>query len=537
MHPNELQTAATALLAALTQSEANLTPAQIDALRAALAAVTPAPPPTSAETITRDKIDVQPGGHYQPSWTVGKVENITNPLPPDPAKERATDAEAAYLRRLRRESNALPLAQDNRSAGDRDKEAKTPELVNVYVDLQVTAGPALEQILHRMSVPVANRKEQRKQLVHWVKKVPGERNLTQKEGDDGTILDAIRYWAANADEDKYPNPPLFAYGKHTGDLRAALGPQSALEALTAHRRLVLLGDPGGGKSTFVNHLAFLCAGARLGEETGWQAALDNLFSAPLLPLRVIVRRWSSRLKPGDAAGPELVYAALVEETGLERDALMQRLNQPDTLVLLDGLDEAPGADPNDPTAHSSVALDRRRTIVESVEAFCGVRPACRVLVTCRVRPYEQKIYQLSDTPAFTLAPLDDPRIERFLRNWYGEMARTGVSGPEKAEADRAQLQAALARRPDLREMAEIPLLATMLARVNARSGLPDNRADLYHECVEQLLWEWEAAKSREGGERAGLVDLLQADGVGLKRGDVERVLWEMTFVAHAQSGA
>jgi len=528
MNPNELA----ALVAALTQPAADLTPeqrAQIDALRAALAAATPAPPPASGETITRDKIEVQPGGHYQPDWKVDKVE--INPPPPDPAEKRAGDAESEYLRRLRVQTNALPLAQDNRSVGDQDKDAKTPELSNVYVDLQVSAGPALEQILHRMSVPVARRKEQRTQLAAWLKKVPGERKPAAKEGGDEAILDAIRYWAANADREKYPDPPLFAYGKHTGDLRAALGPQSALEALAANHRLVLLGDPGGGKSTFVNHLAYLCAGARLGEESGWLAAQDNLFPAPLLPLRVIVRRWSSSLTAKDKPGPELVYAGLMEATGLERDALLQRLNQADTLILLDGLDEAPGADPNNPAN-----LDRRRLIVASVDAFCSARPACRVLVTCRVKPYQQPAYRLAQMPALALAPLDDERIERFLLRWYGEMARTG-SNPAKAEADRAQLQAALARRPDLRQMAAIPLLATMLARVNARSGLPDNRADLYHECVEQLLWEWEDAKSREGGERSGLVDLLQADGAGLKRGDLERVLWELTFAAHAQSGA
>ena len=462
---------------------------------------------------------------------VGQIGDVIHQAPPGLATQRAADAESAYLRRLRRESNALPLAQDNRSVNDRDKEARTPELVNVYVDLQVTAGPELEQIFQRLSVPIRRRAKLRKQLALWVEQTPREGSPTRKEGGDGAILDAIRGWAAQSDKDDR-KPPLFAYAKDTGQIRAALGPQSALEALAANNRLVLLGDPGGGKSTFVNHLAYICAGARLGEEANWQPALQNLFPAPLLPLRVIVRRWSSRLKVGDKAGPELVYAALIDETKLEQDALLHRLNQPDTLVLLDGLDEAPAADPNDPTA-----LDRRRLIVESVDAFCAERPTCRVLVTCRVKPYEQPAYRLADTPAFTLAPLDDPRIERFLRLWYGEMARTGTSNSEKAEADRVQLQSALGRRPDLREMAAIPLLATMLARVNARSGLPDNRADLYHECVEQLLWEWEAAKSRDGGERAGLVDLLQADGVGLKRGDLERVLWEMTFAAHAQSGA
>jgi len=508
MNPTEWQTAAAALLAALNQSATALTPeqrAQIEALQTALAASTPLPPTAEADVITRDKIEVHDGGHYQPNWKVDKVE-INSP-PPDPTKERATDAESAYLRRLRRESNALPLAQDSRAAGDRDKGSRTPELVRVYVDLRVAWWPTLEQVFQRLSIPNERRSDLRSKLLIWAENIGKETVPFASIAPEGVIIERLAHWSSNRAEYAAPDDELFAHVKDTRKVDSMLEPLSALEALTANRRLVLLGDPGGGKSTFVNHLAFLCAGARLGEEAGWQASLDNLFPTPLLPLRVIVRRWSSRLKASDAAGPKLLYAALMEETGLEWDGLMERLNQPDTLVLLDGLDEAPGADPNDATA-----LDRRRTIVESVEAFCGVRPACRVLVTCRVKPYEQKVYQLSDTPAFTLAPLDDPRIERFLGNWYGEMARTGVSSPEKAEADRAQLQAALARRPDLREMAEIPLLATMLARVNARSGLPDNRADLYHECVEQLLWEWEAAKSREGGDRAGLVDLLNAEG-------------------------
>ena len=502
--------------------------AEIDALLAAFAAAIPAPPRSQGDAITRDKIEVHAGGHYQPDWKVDKVE--INPPPPDPAEIRAADAESAYLRRLRQQCNALPLAQDSRSAGDRDNQAKTPELVNVYVDLQVNTDPTLEQVFQRLSVPTEQRNELRQRLEQWVGQSPGEKNQIQPKIEDMEALRVIRTWAYNSERDD-SSLPLYDYAEDTGDLRAALGPLSALEALAANRRLVLLGDPGGGKSTFVNHLAYLCAGARLGEEADWQAVQDNLFPAPLLPLRVIVRRWSSSLTAQDEAGPELVYAGLMEATGLERDALLKRLVQPDTLVLLDGLDEAPGADPNDPAS-----LDRRRLIVESVDAFCVARPTCRVIVTCRVKPYAQPAYRLRDVPSFTLVALDDARIENFLRRWYGEMARTG-SNPAKAEADRAQLQSALGRRPDLRQMAAIPLLATMLARVNARSGLPDNRVDLYYECVEQLLWEWEAAKSREGGERSGLVDLLQAEGVGLQRGDLERVLWELTFTAHAQSGA
>jgi hypothetical protein len=186
--------------------------AEIDALLAAFAIAAEAPSTKSNAPITRDKIDIHAGATYQPGWQVEKVENITNPLPPNPAEVRAADAESTYLRRLRRESNALPLAQDNRSVNDQDKDAKTPELVNVYVDLQVTAWPDLEQIFQRLSIPDEQRSEMHDQLVLWATQAQQERNPIQNNGGDKNILDTIYHWAAKSDRNAKESP-IFAYPK------------------------------------------------------------------------------------------------------------------------------------------------------------------------------------------------------------------------------------------------------------------------------------------------------------------------------------
>ena len=72
--------------------------------------------------------------------------------------------------------------------------------------------------------------------------------------------------------------------------RAEDRPLSALEAATQHPRLVLLGDPGGGKSTFVRQLAAWQAAACLGTRqppAGWEACL--------LPLLTVLRDLAPRL--------------------------------------------------------------------------------------------------------------------------------------------------------------------------------------------------------------------------------------------------
>ena len=52
-------------------------------------------------------------------------------------------------------------------------------------------------------------------------------------------------------------------------------PLPALEAVSANRSMVLLGDPGGGKSTFVNHLAHCLAHHALEPEKAWLLRLPS----------------------------------------------------------------------------------------------------------------------------------------------------------------------------------------------------------------------------------------------------------------------
>ena len=228
---------------------------------------------------------------------------------------------------------------------------------------------------------------------------------------------------------------------------------------------------------------------------------------------------------------ELLYQALPDLPGdVPHERWLERFESENTLVLFDGLDEVP--------AGSDDEIDRREIIVAAVETFRAAHPKCRVLVTCRVKPYREGSSRLSGCPVYLLAPLDDDRVRLFCERWYDELARVGRLLDSEANDRRERLLAALQVRPVLREMSGTPLLLTMLGRVNARSRLPEGRAELYGECVEQLLWEWE--RQKRGGVDS-LVSLLEQPGVekpgaALTRADFERVLWELTWNAHGKSG-
>lgn len=221
-------------------------------------------------------------------------------------------------------------------------------------------------------------------------------------------------------------------------------------------RVVILGDPGSGKSTLCKHLAVSTARRPEG----------------LVPLLVTVRGWLADGVRGSLLAHVATLTGEQSAVTLDEASLAELCENGRALLLVDGVDEA--------------GRDERERLRSQLHDFAQKYPRVPIVVTSRVLGYNE-VRLDRGFEHLTLAAFDHDDIRRFVERWYATAERS----PEKARDRANDLLYALHTTPAIEQLARTPLLITLIAALHFNRGaLPGRRARLYHRCIELLVDTW-----------------------------------------------
>jgi hypothetical protein len=263
------------------------------------------------------------------------------------------------------------------------------------------------------------------------------------------------------------------------------------------RGVLLLGDPGAGKTTGARQLCW-----RVLKEADLPKALG--LPAGTLPVFLRLRNLSSHhLGKGLQAfiTDSVAASALPPDLANPGPDLLARRG---VLWVFDGLDEV-------------VNENARVHVCGWIKQALADRPDDFFLVTSRYQG------QVDLGPAFCqfhVKPLNPEQVTEFVEHWYRAVCRR-IHGPGDATEERAAgfirslmelLQQPEYRIGRLRELPANPLMLTILCVVHHQDrNLPRRRADLYAKCVRVLVEHWR--KEMRDLQQVSGFDAEAAEGV------------------------
>ena len=403
-----------------------------------------------------------------------------------------------YLKRLAERIGILNLAQIN------PENARGVELERVYVDSPTGLSISVEvQNWQVLDWWISEDTKQDDKKLDEPRRKPAELGYETApfEALIGSIDSAIaQYRQENPDkkpDEEYSWRNSWNNGIKKNRINIHLNHLAA-----AQDRLLILGAPGSGKSTFVKYLALCLAGTGIDDWTRDVniTTLECWSHGALTPIYVELRRFvASKHFPADVKTPAtadhlwayICADVLGDDLSAYADDLRYDLEHGHAVLILDGLDEVPYPE--------GKLKDRQNQLISLASSLNTRYATSRVIVASR--PYAYEGWTLPGFEAVEITEfIDEHRIE-LANRLYQVAGLDEESAHEKAQALNRQLGQI---DPELKDR---PLFVTLMATIylkGEQEGLPTRRGALYRESILLLLDRWTASKAG----MSSLVELL-----------------------------
>jgi GTPase SAR1 family protein len=256
-------------------------------------------------------------------------------------------------------------------------------------------------------------------------------------------------------------------GKHgegitkSDELDLDLNIESALKKLN---KLVVLGDPGSGKSTVLKYIAHKVCNFRATES----------YLGDLVPCLIKGSEYAKYVFQSSKGLSEYIVDHIDKKYEL---LFAEKLEKNQLLVLIDGIDEI-----------SIVSL--RHNVIEKINAFVAQYPKSNIVVSSRLVGYNETRLNGYFSHLY-VKKFTDKQIKEFVYNWHKSVANTDDIDNRDVNENANILFETIKKNSSVFNLATNPLLITIIALIHYQgSSLPEKRAALYDVATSTFLENW-----------------------------------------------
>ncbi|PSB21930.1 NACHT domain-containing protein [Phormidesmis priestleyi ULC007] len=240
----------------------------------------------------------------------------------------------------------------------------------------------------------------------------------------------------------------------------ALERSPGLSAVEQHSKLIILGKPGAGKTTFLKHLAMQC--------------ITGTFLSDRVPIFISLK------DVAEDAYPVSLLTHITQQFAATTQLVSEALTQGKALILLDGLDEVKEHD--------------RPLVLQAIRQFSAQFHANHFVITCRIAAQDYVFEQFTEVE---IADFDDSQIANFAQKWFTNDATLPI-----------EFLHTLFANPPIHELATSPILLTLLCLIFEDSRtFPVHRSTLYQEALQLLMKTWDASRHLDRASAGKMLSL------------------------------
>ena len=244
---------------------------------------------------------------------------------------------------------------------------------------------------------------------------------------------------------------------------------AGMKAVEIYSKLRVLGKPGAGKTTFLQHLAIRCN--------------RGSFAADRVPIFVTLRDFADEATAGELSLLNYIREEFFTSGILDPSVIETLLREGRVLLLLDGLDE--------------VLDQKRKVVVKEIRRLSEKYQKNLFVVTCRTAANAVNLRRFTDVE---MAPFTQEQIVAFAKKWFTALTKTTLQAGQEQSVQFIERLDLPEHRP-FRRLAVTPLFLHLACLIFHHQGkFPTKRSEFYKQCLDLLLNRWDEAKGIERDE-------------------------------------